>query len=449
MSKQIHIELPKEVKNIINTIIEAGYEAYAVGGSIRDCLIGRKPGDYDITTSAMPSDIKRLFRRTIDTGIEHGTVTVMIGDTGYEITTYRIDGKYEDSRHPKEVVFTRSLTEDLRRRDFTINAMAYNDEAGLVDPFNGQADLKDHIIRCVGDPMERLSEDALRIMRAVRFSAQLDYEIDEETKKAIYALAPNLKNISEERIEVELVKLVTSDHPEKLKDAYEMGITHVFMPEFDVVMKCEQNNPHHFLSVGEHTLLSMQNVENDKYLRLGMLFHDFGKPECKTTDEEGINHFHGHPLVSKKMAQNILRRLKFDNQTIQVVSKLVEYHDLDIDPTRKGVRHAINKVGEDIFPMVLKVKRADLMAQSDYMREEKIGKLDKIEEVYEEVKKLNECVSLKTLAVNGGDLIKEGFPSSPVLGKELQKLLLMVIDDPSLNQRETLLELAKEDLSNV
>ena len=449
MSKQIHIELPKEVKNIINTIIEAGYEAYAVGGSIRDCLIGRKPGDYDITTSAMPSDIKRLFRRTIDTGIEHGTVTVMIGDTGYEITTYRIDGKYEDSRHPKEVVFTRSLTEDLRRRDFTINAMAYNDEAGLVDPFNGQADLKDHIIRCVGDPMERLSEDALRIMRAVRFSAQLDYEIDEETKKAIYALAPNLKNISEERIEVELVKLVTSDHPEKLKDAYEMGITHVFMPEFDVVMKCEQNNPHHFLSVGEHTLLSMQNVENNKYLRLGMLFHDFGKPECKTTDEDGINHFHGHPLVSKKMAQNILRRLKFDNQTIQVVSKLVEYHDLDIDPTRKGVRHAINKVGEDIFPMVLKVKRADLMAQSDYMREEKIGKLDKIEEVYEEVKKLNECVSLKTLAVNGGDLIKEGFPSSPVLGKELQKLLLLVIDDPSLNQRETLLELAKEDLSNV
>ena len=449
MSKQIHIELPKEVKNIINTIIEAGYEAYAVGGSIRDCLIGRKPGDYDITTSAMPSDIKRLFRRTIDTGIEHGTVTVMIGDTGYEITTYRIDGKYEDSRHPKEVVFTRSLTEDLRRRDFTINAMAYNDEAGLVDPFNGQADLKDHIIRCVGDPMERLSEDALRIMRAVRFSAQLDYEIDEETKKAIYALTPNLKNISEERIEVELVKLVTSDHPEKLKDAYEMGITHVFMPEFDVVMKCEQNNPHHFLSVGEHTLLSMQNVENNKYLRLGMLFHDFGKPECKTTDEDGINHFHGHPLVSKKMAQNILRRLKFDNQTIQVVSKLVEYHDLDIDPTRKGVRHAINKVGEDIFPMVLKVKRADLMAQSDYMREEKIGKLDKIEEVYEEVKKLNECVSLKTLAVNGGDLIKEGFPSSPVLGKELQKLLLLVIDDPSLNQRETLLELAKEDLSNV
>ena len=438
--------LPKEVENIIDKITEAGYEAYAVGGCIRDMLLGRIPDDYDITTSASPEEIKAIFRRTIDTGIEHGTVTVMSGDTGYEITTYRIDGKYEDSRHPSSVTFTRSLKEDLQRRDFTINAMAYNSKDGLQDPFNGVADLENGIIRCVGDPLKRLSEDALRIMRAVRFSAQLDYEIDTETLSAMKALAPNLELISKERIQVELIKLLTSDHPDRIRLAYECGITKVIMPEFDRMMECEQNNPHHCYSVGEHTIHTMLNTDNDKYMRLGALFHDMGKPECKKTDEEGIDHFHGHPEVSKELAVRILKRLKFDNNTIKISSDLARYHDLYVDPTPRGVRRAMNKVGRDLFPMVLKMKYADIKAQSDFKREEKLHKLDTLTALYEEILQNNDCVSIKDLAVTGRDLMTLGIPEGPGMKEVLLRLLDAVIDEPSLNNRDSLIELVKKDM---
>ena len=237
MQNTTMIELPERVKEILDTIMEAGYEAYAVGGCIRDSILGRKPNDWDITTSASPYEIKELFRRTVDTGIQHGTVTVMMDKEGFEVTTYRIDGDYKDGRHPSEVTFTASLKEDLRRRDFTINAMAYNEQNGLVDIFGGMQDIADGVIRCVGEPRERFSEDALRIMRAVRFSAQLGYQIEEKTKAAIEELAPTLKKISAERIQVELVKLVTSKHPEELLTAYETGITSVILPEFDLCME--------------------------------------------------------------------------------------------------------------------------------------------------------------------------------------------------------------------
>lgn len=444
----IKIQLPDNVKNIINTITEAGYEAYAVGGCIRDKLLNKEPEDYDITTSATPEEIKGLFRRTVDTGIKHGTVTIMIGQEGYEVTTYRIDGKYEDSRHPKEVLFTRSLKEDLLRRDFTINAMAYNDTSGLVDLFGGQDDLKNRIIRCVGDPASRLSEDALRIMRAVRFSAQLDYDIEEDTLKAMSLLADNLKNISEERIQIELIKLLISNHPERIRTAYELGLTKVFLKEFDAVMECDQNNPHHCYSVGEHTIHAIQNIEPDKYLRLAMLFHDFGKPSCKTTDEEGINHFHGHPIVSSKMAKDILRRLKFDNQTIDIVSGLAKYHDVEVELTKKAVRRAVNKIGEELFPLVLKVKKADVLAQSDFKREEKLNKIAELEKIYKEIIDNGDCLSLRALEIDGKDLIKIGYPSSKVLGQELLKLLEMVLNDPTLNEKETLLKLAMEDIND-
>ncbi|MBR5290579.1 MAG: CCA tRNA nucleotidyltransferase, partial [Erysipelotrichaceae bacterium] len=253
----MQIILPSKVKFIIDTIRQAGYEAYAVGGCVRDSILGREPDDWDITTSATPMQVKELFRRTIDTGIQHGTVTVMLDKDGFEVTTYRIDGKYEDSRHPKEVIFTPSLEEDLKRRDFTINAMAYNEEDGIIDLFGGMEDIKNKRICCVGDPMERFSEDALRIMRAVRFSAQLGYTIEKSTAAAIKELAPTLQNISAERIQVELVKLVTSPNPDFLRIAYEQGVTAVIMPEFDRVMETEQNNPHHCYSVGEHTLRAM------------------------------------------------------------------------------------------------------------------------------------------------------------------------------------------------
>lgn len=445
MQNTFIIKLPERVKYIIDTIMDAGYEAYAVGGCVRDSILGREPDDWDITTSATPHQIKELFKRTIDTGIRHGTVTVMLDKEGYEVTTYRIDGEYEDSRHPKEVTFTANLVEDLKRRDFTINAMAYNDKAGLVDVFEGVLDIERKMIRCVGNPKERFTEDALRMMRAVRFSAQLGYEIEEKTAAAIRELAENLVNISAERIQVELVKLVTSPHPEHLRIAYETGITKVIMPEFDICMETVQNNPHHCYTVGEHILKSMQYIEPDKILRLAMLFHDIGKPATKSTDEKGIHHFYGHPEVSEELTRKILRRLKFDNYTIRMVTGLVKYHDREVMPQPKHVRHAILKIGEDIFPLLFPVKKADIAAQSDYKREEKKEKLEAVLDAYEEVLEKRQCVSLKMLAITGKDLITEaGMQSGPELGRVLGKLLDEVIEDPNLNQKEILLTLAKK-----
>lgn len=441
----MQIRLPERVREIIETITAAGYEAYAVGGCIRDSILGREPEDWDITTSAKPEQVKALFSRTVDTGILHGTVTVLLGKEGFEVTTYRIDGEYEDNRHPKEVAFTELLTEDLKRRDFTINAMAYNEKAGLVDVFGGIRDMELRIIRCVGEPRERFGEDALRIMRAVRFSAQLGYEIQEQTRAAIRELAVNLRHISAERIQTELVKLVISPHPAYLKEAWELGITGVILPEFDRCMETEQNNPHHCYSVGEHTLKAMEAIRADKALRLAMLFHDIGKPETISTDENGVHHFHGHPAVSEKKTREILRRLKFDNETIRITAALVKYHDYQVEPAPRGVRHAIARLGEDIFPLLLEVKQADLAAQSDYLRKEKEAHLRGVQEIYEQVLKEKQCVSLKTLAVSGRDLIQEaGMQPGPGLGQVLQSLLQQVLEEPDLNNRGYLLQEARK-----
>ena len=267
------IQLPEKVKYMIDTLMEAGYEAYAVGGCIRDSILGRKPEDWDITTSARPMQVKQLFKRTIDTGIQHGTVTVMISGEGFEVTTYRIDGEYEDGRHPREVEFTASLLEDLRRRDFTINAMAYNEKEGLVDAFSGRKDLEKKLIRCVGNPKERFEEDALRMMRAVRFAAQLGFSIEKGTRDAITELAGNLAKVSAERIQVELVKLLVSNHPGEFMTAYETGLTQVFLPEFDAMIDTPQNNKHHCYNVGKHTIEAVKNSPQDKIIRLTMLLH--------------------------------------------------------------------------------------------------------------------------------------------------------------------------------
>ena len=404
------IQLPQKVKYVIDTLMEAGYEAYAVGGCIRDSILGREPGDWDITTSARPMQVKELFKKTIDTGIQHGTVTVMLDHVGYEVTTYRIDGKYEDGRHPKEVVFTASLEEDLKRRDFTVNAMAYNDEEGIVDLFDGIGDMERKVLRCVGDPVARFSEDALRMMRAVRFSAQLDYEIEGRTKDAILELAPTLQKISAERIQVELVKLMTSDHPERIRTCYETGLTAIFFPEFDRMMETVQNNLHHIYTVGEHTIHAVQHIRNDKALRLAMLLHDSGKPATKVTDEAGV----------------------------------VRAHDTEILPGEKYMRRAMNRLGEDLFPDLFDVKEADMNAQSDYQKEEKRRQLAGMRESYARVLAAGACVSLKTLAVNGSDLILEGMKPGKEIGEVLKQLLELVLEDPECNQKEWLLQKVKE-----
>ena len=438
------IELPRKVVLIIKNLQRHGYDAYAVGGCVRDSILNRKPEDWDITTSAKPEQVKRIFRRTVDTGIEHGTVTVLIGKDGFEVTTYRVDGLYEDGRHPKEVTFTSRLEEDLKRRDFTINAMAYNDDERLVDAFGGMRDLNYHLIRCVGDPKERFSEDALRILRAVRFSAQLAFPIEPETAEAIKSLAPNLEKISAERIQAELVKLLVSDHPERIQDACELGITKVVLPEWDDMVGVKQNTPHHKYDVAAHTVHALRSVKNDKVLRLTMLFHDMGKPVMKTTDENGRDHFKGHAIASEQIAKTVMKRLKFDNDTIRKVTKLVAYHDYRMEPTGANVRRAMHEIGAELFPYYLAVRLADTKAQSSYERREKLENIIQIRELYRNALRNKECVTLKDLAVTGTDLINLGIAPGKELGTLLNELLDMVIEDPAWNQKGKLCDYVKE-----
>lgn len=438
------IQMPQKVSYIIEKLADYGYDAYAVGGCIRDSILGREPNDWDITTSALPGQVKAVFPKTIDTGIQHGTVTVMIDHEGFEVTTYRIDGEYEDMRHPKEVSFTNNLIEDLKRRDFTINAMAYNDKNGLVDAFGGRQDLQNGVIRCVGVAKERFEEDALRVLRGVRFAAQLGFDIEEETRNAMCELAGNLAAISAERIQVELVKLLTSKHPEMLRTAWRLGITSVILPEFDAMMKTQQHNPHHIYSVGEHTIHALMNITEEKSLRIAVLLHDVGKPQTESVDEEGISHFYEHAAVGEEMVHKILRRLKFDNDTLYKVKRLVKWHDYRFSPKVSRIRRAIYKIGEDIFPDLLLVMRADVLAQSSYLQKEKLEELERIAAIYQEIKEREECLSLKELAVNGADLMEIGVPKGKEIGRILNALLELVLEEPALNEKEVLLGKAEE-----
>ena len=441
----MNIQIPSAAGRILSTLNEAGFEAYVVGGCVRDALLDREPGDWDITTSASPGEVKSLFRRTVDTGIQHGTVTILIGKESYEVTTYRLDGVYEDGRHPKEVTFTRSLAEDLKRRDFTINAMAYHPEEGLVDLFGGMEDLAARKIRAVGVPHDRFHEDALRILRAVRFSAQLNFEIEEETWQAIRDFAPRLQLISHERIRVELDKLLRSDHPEKFLTLYETGITEILFPEFDRMMEMPQNNPYHCYNVGIHTIEVLKAIPAEGILRWTALLHDVGKLSTRTTDEKGIDHFYGHAKESAAFAREFLRNLRFDNHTVDMVTLLVRHHDAWFDGSAKVTRRVMNRVGAENFPYLLDIARADTAAKSAFAQEKLLPKYDQVEERWREICAAGECTSLSGLAVTGRDLIAAGMKPGKELGETLQHLLELVLDDPSLNTKEALLERVRRD----
>ena len=445
-------EFPAKVRTIISRLQDAGYEAYAVGGCVRDSYMGRIPNDWDITTNALPAQVKEIFRRTIDVGIEHGTVKVMMGNDGYEVTTYRIDGEYEDSRHPKEVTFTSDLAEDLRRRDFTINAMAYSEKTGLVDLFGGMQDLRDGVICAVGDPAERFDEDALRMLRALRFSAAFDFKIEEETAKAISRLCGNLKNISAERIRTELEKLICSDHPDRLRQAYDLGVTAVIFPEWDVMTECEQVTPHHFTNVGDHTIVALEyfvkhfndiDKKEDRILRIATMLHDIAKPAKKFRGDDGADHFKGHPEEGVAMAESFLRRLKYDNDTIKRVKKLVRFHDDTPELTYPSVRRFIVDVEASNMDNLMRLKLADLYAHTDYKREEKLQRIETLDEMYRQIIKDGDCLSVSSLAVGGNDLMAEGIPAGPAIGAALSKLLEAVLDDPSVNEREKLLDIIR------
>ncbi len=452
-------KIPAGARRIIKQLNEAGYEAYIVGGCVRDCILGKEPCDWDITTSALPEQVKAVFKRTVDTGIKHGTVTVLMRDEGiqqgFEVTTYRIDGVYEDCRHPKQVEFTASLEEDLKRRDFTVNAMAYAPGKGVVDMHGGLDDLKAGIIRCVGEAKERFTEDALRMMRAIRFCAQLDATIEEKTWEAIKELAPNIKHVSAERIRVEMEKLLISDHPYRFKLFYESGLTQYFFPEWDPAMNTPQENPHHMYNVGEHILHSLESIDTarlkEQYgsegytralriLRLTMLLHDIGKPPLKKIDEDGVAHFKGHPRLGAEMAEEILRRLKYDNDTIKHVVRLVENHEDRYPATEKNLRRVMNRAGEECFPLMFYVHEADCLAQSSFNREEKLERIEQLRVLYETILEKKQCINIKDLAVSGRDLMAAGISPGPEMGRILEAMLDDVLDDPEHNDKKYLLE---------
>lgn len=450
------IEIPGHAKYIMKHLRDFGYEAYIVGGCVRDILLGRSPEDWDITTSAKPLEIKQIFHKTIDTGIAHGTVTVLLEKEGYEVTTYRIDGEYEDSRHPKSVEFTSNLVEDLKRRDFTINAMAYHPDEGLIDVFGGKEDLQQGVIRCVGDPLNRFEEDALRMLRAIRFSGQLNFLIDPNTKDAIVKKASTIQRISAERIHVELNKLLLSNYPEKLMLAYEMGITKYILPEFDLMLETTQNNPHHMYSVGEHSIKAVRvmnelcqskGMEKQKIhsiLCWTMLLHDVGKPRKKTTDAEGKNHFYGHPYVSKEIAMEIFKRLRFDKESMEIAIRLIEVHDYTFGLTEKQMRKAMNCIGDDLISWLFMVQTADILAQSEYQRQEKLEHIKEAERIVSSIREKGDCIERKNLAITGKDLLQIGYVPGKELGIILERLLEQVIEDPNMNEKSRLLGLALE-----
>ncbi len=438
-----HFQIPKNVEIILDTIHEAGEEAYIVGGCVRDLLLGMKPNDWDITTSALPGKVKNLFDRTIDTGLDHGTVTVMIGSEGYEVTTYRIDGDYEDHRRPDKVVFTRSLKEDLLRRDFTINAMAYNPDQGIIDMYDGMRHLEDRIITCVGNPVDRFEEDALRMLRAIRFSAKLGFEIEKETYDAIILLKDLIGHVSAERIQVELTKTLVSPNPYRIKEIVETGLSTCIMPELDRIIGLGQNHPYHEFPVDEHTYRSLEAIEADRVLRWTMLLHDLGKGLTKTTDEEGIDHFKKHPHVSEKLAKDILKRLKFDNKSMDRICRLIRYHDHRFPATPKSIRKAVHTIGNDYFMDYLKVRRADVMAQALNKRQASLAHLEEVEAGYHEIMEANQCLDLGDLAVSGRDMIELGHKGRAI-GEILNHLLNVVLEDPDMNHKDLLMDKARQ-----
>lgn len=436
------INIPADANELIHTLQNNGHSAYIVGGCVRDFILGRTPHDYDICTSATPSEMSEIFKdkKIIETGLQHGTVTVVVNGEPYEITTYRIDGIYSDNRRPDTVTFTDKLVEDLRRRDFTINAMAYNDEEGLIDPFNGMEDIKYKKISCVGRAEDRFGEDALRILRAIRFAAQLEFTIMPGTDREIHKQYKNLENISIERINSEFCKIASSDDfcVELLlyKDVFSL-----FIPELKDMFDFPQNNPWHIWDVFGHTIHAVEYCDSDDLtVRLAVFFHDFGKPHSYQDGVDGIRHFKGHGKVSADMTDSIMKRLRFDNDTRNNVVELVYYHDATFEVGKKYVKRWLNKIGEKQFRRLLQVKKADNKAQNLELSSDRIKELSEIEALIDEVLQEDECFSLKDLAVNGNDvkkamMLKEGKD----VGYWLNEILKRVIDGELNNNRDDLI----------
>lgn len=446
----MHIEIPDDVKMIMGKLNSSGFKAYVVGGAIRNSLLGIKAKDWDITTSAKPDDMLKVFEHLhfTQTGIKHGTITVVLNGNGYEVTTFRKDGDYSDNRHPDSVEFVDDLSIDLSRRDFTINAMAYNDEEGLIDLFGGLNDINNRIIKCVGNPDNRFQEDALRMMRAIRFGAQLNFFPEKETRESIRKNSNLITNVSKERISAEISKILVSDHPDRIVHFRVLGIMKYIIPCLDDCFDVEQNNQWHVYSVGTHIIQSLLHSDsNDFETRLALMLHDVGKVIAKTTDENGIDHFYQHNIESAKLANDWMREYKFDSTTIDNVTKLVLHHDYFYEPTKKSVKKMLNMVGLELTEKLIEIRKADVLSQNTHFIDERFAKIELLKSFIKEVVDSQEAFQVRDLEIDGNDLISIGFKQGKELGNCLKELMDIVLDNPEMNTKDILLGLAKDKIS--
>ena len=437
----VKFDIPAGARHILQTLAAAGHEAYLGGGCVRDLLRGVPPHDWDICTSALPEETERCFadRRVIETGLKHGTVTVVEEGEPYEITTYRTEGPYSDSRRPDFVRFVPNLEEDLARRDFTMNAIAMDLQGNLRDPYGSADDIKSRLIRCVGEPDQRFQEDGLRVMRALRFAAVFGYEIEERTARAVHENRAMLDRVAAERINTELCKLLVGQNAGEVLWQYP-DVFCQFWPELGPLVTLEQNNPWHCWGGWEHTIRALEEAPADVTLRLAMLLHDIGKPACKSTDEKGIDHFYGHPAVSAQLADKMLRALKFDNKTRERVVLLVERHDVQLLPRSQVIRRWLNRLSPEAFFQLLDIKRADNMGQAPEKVRDRLAELDVIRAKAERILAERQCLTLKDLAVNGRDVIAAGVAPGPEVGQVLEGLLGQVLSGSIPNEREALMK---------
>lgn len=440
------MKLPEYVKKAIDILISEGFQAYAVGGCVRDGLLGITPGDYDVCTNALPEQIKSSFAsyRVIPTGEKHGTITVIINEP-IEITTYRTEGGYSDSRHPDSVDFVSDVKEDLERRDFTVNAMAYNPQEGIVDPFGGRQDLEKGRIRCVGDPDKRFSEDALRIMRALRFASVYGFEIDPDTAGSLHKNAHLLSRVSAERLFSEMTKLLMGEHAHKVLAEY-YDVIGVFVPEILPTVGFDQRNPHHHLDVWGHTLEVIRRSPRERIMRWSALLHDLGKPESYVFGSDNKGHFPRHQIYGAKIASAVLKRLKCDNATRDAVVSLIAEHDLYFDGDERDMRYVIRRLGKEVTARALEFRIYDGASQAPDTVEEKERSARRAIEIYDKVISSGLCCTVAQLDINGNDLKDLGVRPGRQIGNILELLLDAVIDGSCPNERQGLIKYAKENL---
>lgn len=444
MKHAVQMQIDDGAKRILDRLESAGFTAYIVGGAVRDMVMGKCPHDFDIATSAKPQQVKALFHRTIDTGLQHGTVTVVENKIGYEVTTYRTENEYHDSRRPDSVEFVTRIEDDLARRDFTMNAMAYNPRHGLIDIYGGMKDIENKIVRCVGEAQERFSEDALRMLRAVRFSAVLGFTIDEDSKKAIKTESTRITKVSAERVREELNKILLDEKPENIEILHKVGLMKYILPEVERCFDVPQKNKYHIYDVGTHIMKALANTPHDFVLRWAALLHDVGKPGCMSVDMNGIIHFYGHHKESVKIATDLMHRLHFDNDSMRDISILIEHHDVRVEPSPPTVKKMMARTGRELFEKLLCLQEADNRGKNMAYFPEKIDRINRVRAIYSDVIAKGQPYMVSDLHVNGRDLIKLGFRAGREIGDTLRKLLEEVLINPNLNNRDYLIKRAKQ-----